>query len=112
MLEAMASGKPIIVSDSGGMPEIVKNDINGYVVPKGNHEVLAEKMINLLSCPKLSAKLGKTGREQVMHRYTKRIYAENILKVFEEAIKGYPKTHKKKIKPKRKFFIAQEELVV
>ncbi|MBU0671461.1 MAG: glycosyltransferase family 4 protein [Candidatus Margulisbacteria bacterium] len=112
MLESMAAAKPIIVTDSGGMPEIIQNDINGYVIPKGNHEALAEKIIKLLSSDKLSAKLGKTGREQIMHMYTKRIYAENIYKVFEQAIKDYSKTRKKKFQPRRKFVIAQEEMAV
>ena len=61
MLEAMASGKPIVVTNSGGMPEIIQNDVNGYVVPKGNHEALANKIIKLLSCEKLGQQLGKKG---------------------------------------------------
>ncbi|MFH1684432.1 MAG: glycosyltransferase family 4 protein [Candidatus Margulisiibacteriota bacterium] len=110
MLEAMATAKPIIVTDSGAMPEIIKNDINGYVVPKGNHEALAEKIIKLLSCGELSAKLGKTGRSQIMQLYTKRIYAEGIQKVYEEAIKEYPKTHKRKVRTRGKFYITREEM--
>jgi len=112
MLEAMASGKPIVVTESGGMPEIIKNDINGYVIPKGNHECLAERIIRLLSDEKLRHKLGKNGRQQVERIYSRRIYAENISKVYEDAIKEYPKTRKRRIKPKRKFFIAREEITV
>jgi glycosyltransferase involved in cell wall biosynthesis len=112
MLEAMASSKPIVVTESGGMPEIIKDDINGYVIPKGNHEHLADKIIRLLSDDKLRSKLGKNGRQQVERMYTRRIYAENIRKVYEDAIKEYPKTRRKRIKPKRKFFIAQEEITV
>jgi glycosyltransferase involved in cell wall biosynthesis len=112
MLEAMASGKPIVVTESGGMPEIIKDDINGYVVPKGNHEDLAEKIIKLMSDGKLRKKLGETGRQEVERMYTRRIYAENIFKVYEDAIKEYSRTRKRRVKPKRKFFIAQEEISV
>jgi glycosyltransferase involved in cell wall biosynthesis len=112
MLEAMASGKPIVVTESGGMPEIIKDDINGYVIPKGNHEHLAEKIIKLMSDGKLRKKLGETGRQQVERMYSRRIYAENIYKVYEDAIREYSKTRKRRIKPKRKFFIAQEEISV
>jgi len=112
MLEAMASAKPIVVTESGGMPEIIKNDTNGYVIAKGNHEQLAERIIRLLSEDELRTRLGKTGRQQVERMYTKRIYAEQIFKVYEETIKDYPKTRKKKIRPKRKFFIAREEITV
>ncbi len=110
MLEGMASGKPVIVSQSGGMPEIIGNDINGYVVPKGNHEALAEKIIRLLSDDGLRERLGKTGREQVERLYTKKIYAKNIYKVYEDAQKEYPKLKKKRKKAKRKSIVIREEL--
>ncbi|KPJ69088.1 hypothetical protein AMJ44_04725 [candidate division WOR-1 bacterium DG_54_3] len=112
MLEAMASSKPIVVTESGGMPEIITDDINGYVVPKGNHEELAEKIIKLLSDDELRKKLGETGRREVEQMYTREIYARNIFEVYEDAIKEYTKTRRKRIKPKRKFFIAREEISV
>ncbi len=112
MLEAMASGKPIVVTESGGMPEIIRDDINGYVIPKGNHEDLAEKIITLMSDDKLRKKLGETGRQQVERMYTRETYARNIFKVYEDAIKEYSRARKKRIKPKREFFIAREEITV
>lgn len=112
MLEAMSAAKPMIVSESGGMPEIIQSDINGYVVPKSNHEALAEKIINLLSNCELKKRLGKTGRKQVEAMYTKEIYAKNIFKVYEDAIKEYPKRKKKRSRAKRKFVVAREEIHV
>jgi glycosyltransferase involved in cell wall biosynthesis len=95
MLEAMASSKPIIVTESGGMPEIISDDINGYVVKKRNHEALAERIITLLSDDELRIGLGETGRKQVEEMYTKRIYAEKIVKVYKDAKKNYsPKKRK------------------
>ncbi|MFW6129191.1 MAG: glycosyltransferase family 4 protein [Candidatus Aminicenantaceae bacterium] len=96
MLEAMASGKPIIVTESGGMPEIIQNDINGYVVPKRNHKILAEKIIKLLSDEKLREKLGKTGRKQVEQMYTKEIYARKIYQIYENTLQNYTLDKKKK----------------
>lgn len=107
MLEAMASGKPIIVTESGGMPEIVNNGINGYVVPKRNHELLAERIIKLLSDDELRERLGKTGREQVEAMYTKKIYARNIYKVYEDVVKAYPRTKRKR---RKKLIVPREEL--
>jgi alpha-maltose-1-phosphate synthase len=89
MLEAMASAKPIIVTSVGGMPEIIHDDINGYVVPRRNHVLLAEKIIKLLKDDELRIKLGRTGRQQVEGLYTKEIYAKKIAKVFEDTIKNY-----------------------
>ena len=78
MLEAMSSGKPIIVTESGGMPEIIKDDVNGYVVPKRNHEALAECIIHLLSDEKFRKGLGGAGRKQVEDMYTREIYATKV----------------------------------
>lgn len=94
MLEAMASGKPIIVTESGGMPEIVRNDVNGYVVPKRNYKILAERMIKIMEDDELRKKLGETGREQVEKIFTREIYARNIYRIYEEAIREYPKRKK------------------
>lgn len=112
MLEAMATAKPIIVTNSGGMPEIIQSDINGYVVPKNNHEALAEKIIALLSDDKLRTNLGKTGAKQVKCLYTKEIYARNIAKVYEDAIKAHKKGKKKIKRTNRKFVVAREEIGV
>ncbi len=110
MLEAMASGKPIIVTESGGMPEIIKDNVNGFVIPKNNHEILADRIITLLSDDKLRKRLGEAGRKQVEGLYTRRLYAENILKVYQDARKEYPRRKKKRARAPRKFVIAHEEI--
>ncbi|PIS29574.1 glycosyltransferase family 1 protein [Candidatus Saganbacteria bacterium CG08_land_8_20_14_0_20_45_16] len=93
MLEAMSTAKPIIVTQAGGMPEIIHNDVNGYVIPIRDHKALAEKMIELLACPKLAGKLGQTGRKLVAEKYTKKIYATKMLNVYKAALAGYKKQH-------------------
>ena len=110
MLEAMATAKPIVVTQSGGMPEIIHSDVNGYVVPKRDHEALAEKIIKLLDNKELRQKLGQTGRAEVECMYTKKIYARNIFNVYDQAVKEYSKTKKKKVRSKRKIILPREEL--
>jgi glycosyltransferase involved in cell wall biosynthesis/peptidoglycan/xylan/chitin deacetylase (PgdA/CDA1 family) len=48
ILEAMAAGKPIIATAVGGNPEVVKNDINGYLVPPNNPDALAATLLRLI----------------------------------------------------------------
>lgn len=86
MLEAMASAKPIIVTESGGMPEIITNDVNGYVIPRRNHEELAKKIIKLLNDPSIREQLGQQGRRMVEEHYTKEIYAKKLIKVYEQVM--------------------------
>jgi len=87
-LESMSSGKPIIVTDSGGMPEIIHSDVNGYVIPKRNHQILAEKTINLLLSKELRDRLGNKGRELVKEKYTKEIYTRRVLEVYKDLLAG------------------------
>jgi glycosyltransferase involved in cell wall biosynthesis len=79
MLESLASGKPIVVTNAGGMPEIVRDGINGYVVPVRDFEVLASRIIQLIDDYKLRIRLGYTGRQIVESQYTKeRVTNETI----------------------------------
>jgi glycosyltransferase involved in cell wall biosynthesis len=108
MLEGMATAKPVIVTQSGGMPEIIHSDINGYVIPKRNHVALADRIIELLENDDLRKKLGKTGRQQLECMYTTKIYAQNVFKVYEDAIKEYPAFRKKRDKVESKLMPNRE----
>ncbi len=86
MLEAMASRRPIVVTKMGGMPEIVKDDINGYVVPAKNYGELASRVMQLLSHKKLCQRLGDTGRQMFEQSYTKGMVAKNTFNVYKKFI--------------------------
>ena len=74
------------------------------------HEALAEKIIKLLSDRKLRRKLGATGRKQVEGMYTKDIYAINIFKVYEEAVRNYRRGKGKRRAAKSKVIFPREEI--
>ena len=84
MLEAMASGKPMIVTNSGGMPEIIKDGINGYVVPVKDFEALASRIIQLLNDDKLRDRFGHTAREMIEQNFTARTVSRNTLNVYKK----------------------------
>ena len=63
VLEAMASGLPVIASRVGGIPEIVVDGHNGLLVPPRSVERLAFAMDRLLSNPSLIIELGRRARE-------------------------------------------------
>lgn len=55
ILESFASGLPVITTDAGGIPYIVTHEKTGLLVPRGDHEALAEAAIQLLKDPALAA---------------------------------------------------------
>ena len=87
MLESLASARPIIVTDSGGMPEIIQDGITGYVIPVKDFEVLASRIIQVLSDDRLRERLGYTGRQIVEKTYSKEIVTKNTLQVYRNALK-------------------------
>jgi len=60
LLEAMACGKPMVITAVGGMKEIVEECKNGILVPPADAEALAESIMQLLSNPNLSQQLADT----------------------------------------------------
>ena len=64
-LEAMASGIPIVASNLGGIPDIVKNGENGLLIEPGNVQNLADELIYLLNNVDMRKKLGDNGRKLV-----------------------------------------------
>jgi glycosyltransferase involved in cell wall biosynthesis len=86
MLEAMASAKPIIITNSGGMPEVISDGINGYVIPVREFELLAAKIKNLLGDKKLRNRLGYTGRQIVEAQYTKERVTKDILSIYKKLL--------------------------
>ena len=69
-LEAMARGVPVVATDSGGSPELVRDGQEGFLVPYGDDEALASRLGQLLENPPLRAALGDRGRQRVRRRFT------------------------------------------
>ena len=84
MLEALSSAKPMVVTETGGMPEIIKDGINGYIIPVKDFESLASRIIQLLTSKDLRERLGYTGRQMVEQQYTKEIVTENTLRLYKK----------------------------
>ena len=62
VLEAMASGNPVVTVEASSMPEFVSEGVNGYLVPPGDVEAMAGRLISLLSESLKAKGMGKAGR--------------------------------------------------
>ena len=80
LLEGMSSGLPVIATDVGGIPEIVADGRNGFLVPQNSPGALAEKILELDSDKELRLKMGEEARRTVLERFT----AEKVVPEYEE----------------------------
>jgi len=70
IIEYMAFGKPVIATDAGGNGEIIKNGMNGYLVPSGDFESMAKLIIDLLKDSKKRIEMGLNAVSFVRKQYS------------------------------------------
>ncbi len=80
IVEAQSTGKPVVASDIGGIPEIIESGENGFLVPPRNSALLAEKIALVLRDERIGRRLGAAGRKSVLKRFT-----------WDETARGYEK---------------------
>ena len=70
LIEAMASGLPVIATDVGGNAEAVQDGVSGLIVPPESAAALATAIISMLESPEKAQKLGKSARQAVLDHFT------------------------------------------
>jgi glycosyltransferase involved in cell wall biosynthesis len=84
LVEAMASGVPVVSTNVGGPAETIVDGTTGYLVPPGRPDLIAERVRSLLADETLRHRMGLAGRERVKARYTLERYAAG----FSETLAG------------------------
>lgn len=87
IIETLAIGKPIIGSNVAGIPELVKDSINGYTFEYTNIEELSEKMEKLFANDSLVKEFGNKSKEICKELYSKETYYEKIINTYEALLK-------------------------
>ncbi|MFX1394689.1 MAG: glycosyltransferase family 4 protein [Promethearchaeota archaeon] len=90
-LEAWAAEKPVIGANIGATPEVIRDNVDGFLVEFDNPVDIAEKVIRLLKYKKLRKKLGSFGKLKVIQNNTWKIIAEKTHKVYQDLIYKYEK---------------------
>ena len=85
-LEAMQHELPIVSTPEGGIPDIVHNGINGFLVPPKDSVQLAEKLEKLILNRDLRIKMGKAGKKIYEENYTANIFEKRLLQVLLKQI--------------------------
>lgn len=82
LLEAAASGRPIVASDVPGCREIVRHNVNGLLVPPGDSKSLARALQELLESSELRNRFGSAGREIVDKEFSQELVVEQTLALY------------------------------
>lgn len=81
-VEAMMSSNPVIGSNTGGTPELIKDGENGFLYSKGNIEELAQKMEVFLKHPEKIRTMGRTAYNDSHNRFTRKRNAQEIEQIY------------------------------
>lgn len=88
ILEAMASGTPVVASRLGGIPEIIEDGVTGYLVEPGNEAELHDALARLLADRALARRMGAEARRRVIDEFTWDRCAERCLDAYSALVDG------------------------
>jgi glycosyltransferase involved in cell wall biosynthesis len=86
VIEASACEKPIVATRVGGLPELVKNNENGILIPPNNPASLANAVIHLLSNKKTAIRMGKKGRQIVESDFTYEVASAKCQAIYKKIL--------------------------
>lgn len=88
-IEAMAAGKPVIASRVGGLPELVKHEQNGLLVPPRDAGALTRAIKYLIRQPELCKNMGQTGNNMVIKEFTKKTMIAKTAEFYRKCLTDY-----------------------
>jgi glycosyltransferase involved in cell wall biosynthesis len=87
-LEAQATGKPIVGTNVGGVPEAVLNRESGLLIEPGNVKDLAQAVITILSDREMAKRMGERGRKHVEENFSWYIAVDKIVSLYKEILQN------------------------
>lgn len=89
LIEAMAAGKPVVATRSGGPQEIIVDGECGFLTELGDDTTIAERLARLLDDAGLYSKMSHAARARVSQHFDLKICLAKIEKIFDEALQGH-----------------------
>lgn len=92
MLEALALGIPAVVSSVGGIPEVVRDGVEGVLVSAGDVVRLADALVQLFRCPERRQAMGNAGRERIRREFHIERAADQWTELYREVLTRHGKS--------------------
>jgi glycosyltransferase involved in cell wall biosynthesis len=88
LLEAMASGKPVVATRVGAVSKLVSSEENGLLLESGDKSGLVDAMLRLLGDPVFASRLGQNGRERVVQHFSAAAMARCYIRQYERVLRS------------------------
>lgn len=86
IMEAQASGVPVVASNVGGIPTLIQHNVTGILVPKENPEMLAEALIELIKDKDKRLRLGEAGRRFIAENYSSERMVQETIQFYQSVL--------------------------
>jgi glycosyltransferase involved in cell wall biosynthesis len=88
LLEAMACGLPCVATAVGGNPEVIADGVSGFLVPSEQPDLIADRLVAVLTHAELAAQLGSAGRHTVETQFTAHAMADGFAQMYDSLLRG------------------------
>jgi glycosyltransferase involved in cell wall biosynthesis len=85
-IEALASGCPVVATRVGGVPDVVDDGVDGFLVEPAAADELASRLVQLARDPELRARMGDAGRERMRTRYAVDRLVDDVDRLYRELL--------------------------
>jgi len=82
VIEALAAGRPAVATRVGGIPDVVRDGVDGFLVDLGDADALADRLADLAADPIRRAEMGEAGRARVFERYAVERLVDDVDKLY------------------------------
>lgn len=86
LIEACAAGLPVVATDVGGVADVVRPGVNGFLVQHGDLETMAKYVAELLASSEMRVAMGEAGRAWVRDRYDRKRLIDDIVDLYSELL--------------------------
>jgi glycosyltransferase involved in cell wall biosynthesis len=87
-IEALAAGKPVVATRVGGIPDVVRDGEDGFLVAPGDVEALADRLAQLATDEKLRARMGEAARARVRERYSVERLVDDVDRLYRSLLEA------------------------
>jgi len=85
-IESLASGTPVVANRVGGVPDVVRDGVDGFLVEPGDVDAAAARLAKLAADPALRSRLGESGRARVLERYSVERLVDDVDRLYRSLL--------------------------